>query len=117
MSLRGFAEAIEEACNLGKRFYDSVSEPTAEAENRRKSRTGPGFSRGLTHRLNTEQKGSCAGSRRASPRDPLELDHVVPRSRSGPDDDRNAQLLCATSNRTKGPRSRKYLLRKLGRIP
>ena len=43
----------------------------------------------------------------------LEVDHIIPRSRGGQDNEENLQLLCGFCNRTKGDRPTEYLNAKL----
>ena len=52
---------------------------------------------------------------RMLPIDLLEMDHIRPRSKGGPDIDDNLQLLCPTCNRSKGNRTMSWLLNKQAR--
>ena len=73
------------------------------------------FSRNIRSILYKKQNGCCNGCKRKLPIDLLELDHIIPKSKGGRDEDKNAQLLCATCNRIKGNRPQHYLLAELKR--
>ena len=60
-----------------------------------------------------EQDGACNGCKREFPVDIFEIDHIIPRSKGGPDIDDNLQLLCPPCNKKKGKRSMSSLLRQL----
>ena len=45
----------------------------------------------------------------------LEVDHIVPASKGGSEDDSNKQLLCGACNRKKGPNDMPYLVAQLRR--
>ena len=60
--------------------------------------------RGIKHKLYGKQEGKCAGCGREYSFKDMEMDHVVPRSKGGQDDDSNLQLLCGHCNRVKGDR-------------
>ena len=49
------------------------------------------------------QEGNCKGCCHHFEYRHLELDHVVPKAKGGPDTDENLQLLCSSCNRIKGP--------------
>jgi hypothetical protein len=56
--------------------------------------------------LFNEQKRRCAGcDRRRIPEEFMELDHIVPIQRGGPDRIYNVCVLCVTCNRSKGQRT------------
>ena len=59
------------------------------------------------------QEGKCAGCGTLFEFRNLEVDHIIPRSRGGQDNEENLQLLCGFCNRTKGDRPMEYLLAKL----
>ena len=56
-----------------------------------------------------EQGGYCNGCGHHYVPQMLEVDHVVPKSRGGPDTRENLQLLCPMCNRLKGKKSHDYL--------
>lgn len=56
-----------------------------------------------------EQGGICNGCQKAFSFDDFEEDHIVAKSRGGPDTDENIQLLCGPCNRIKGDRDMDYL--------
>ena len=62
------------------------------------------------------QEGKCAGCQTLFEFRNLEVDHIIPRSRGGQDNEENLQLLCSFCNRTKGDRPMEYLLAKLGEV-
>jgi len=61
-------------------------------------------SRDIKHILYGIQHGYCNGCKYHHQFKDLEIDHKVPRSKGGPDDDGNLQLLCGNCNRRKGDR-------------
>ena len=63
--------------------------------------------------LYQRQNCKCGGCELELPMRLLELDHIIPRSKGGPDVDSNLQLLCGWCNRTKGARSNEYLRERL----
>ena len=85
------AEAIEITETL-----EYKREPAADARKRR---------------LYEQQGGRCNAPRCATPMDlrHFEIDHIVPRSKGGPDDVENLQLLCGSCNKIKGDRDMDYL--------
>ena len=61
------------------------------------------------------QEGRCGGCRVHFELRNMEVDHVVPRVKGGPDHITNYQLLCSSCNRRKGSRSQAELIAKLKR--
>ena len=55
-------------------------------------------SRDIKHRLYGLQEGRCAGCKQYFEFRHFHKDHIVPRSKGGPDDDSNLQLLCGSCN-------------------
>ncbi|WP_419838049.1 DNA methyltransferase [Candidatus Poriferisodalis sp.] len=55
-------------------------------------------------RLGTGDRRACPGCDRAKYYDDFHLDHIVPRSKNGPDTDENLHLLCGACNGRKGNR-------------
>jgi len=70
-------------------------------------------SKGIRAQLFAKQKGQCRGCEQEFYYSALELDHIVPRSKGGQDDNGNLQLLCGRCNRVKGDRPMAYLLAKM----
>ena len=76
----------------------------------------PTRSKNIKQVLYRRQEGRCAGpcgtdgKGRTLDLDLFEVDHVVPRSKGGPDIDDNLQLLCPTCNRRKGSRTMRRFL-------
>ena len=62
------------------------------------------LSQDIKHDLYGRQEGICLGCDFHFPFHALTLDHIVPRSRGGPDAPENLQLLCASCNSKKGNR-------------
>ena len=54
------------------------------------------------HRLYGEQEGFCVGCNTHFPFRVMDVDHILPKSRSGTDHPDNLQLLCSGCNRSKG---------------
>ena len=65
------------------------------------------------HVLFGMQEGHCNGCRMDFPFKIFHVDHVVPRSKGGPDHIDNLQLLCGHCNSVKGSNSMAYLLTKI----
>lgn len=61
-------------------------------------------SKGMKHRLYGKQEGECTGCGRYYSFKDMEMDHIVPKTKGGQDDDSNLQLLCGHCNRVKGGR-------------
>ena len=76
----------------------------------------PTRSRNIKQVLYLRQGGLCAGpcgkdgKGRPLDLDLFEVDHIMPRSKGGPDIDDNLQLLCPTCNRRKGSRTMRRFL-------
>jgi len=70
-------------------------------------------SKGIRAQLFAKQKGKCRGCEQEFYYSALELDHIVPRSKGGQDDNGNLQLLCGRCNRVKGDRPMAYLVAKM----
>lgn len=62
------------------------------------------------------QEGKCAGCGVLFPFRNMTVDHIVPKSKGGQDNEENLQLLCGACNSMKGNRDMAYLLAKLHRI-
>ena len=77
------------------------------------ARQGDRASKNIGHILFGRQEGLCAGCRIQFPYRNLRLDHIVPRSRGGADNEHNLQLLCGACNSVKGDRVMAYLLAQL----
>ena len=67
-------------------------------------------SKNIKHVLYGEQEGKCNGCLVHFAFRNLEVDHIVPLSEGGSEDDGNKQLLCGACNRKKGARDMKYLI-------
>ncbi len=67
------------------------------------------------HVLYGQQEGRCNGCREMFPFRNMQVDHVVPRAKGGPDHISNYQLLCGACNSTKGTGSQAELIAKLKR--
>lgn len=59
-------------------------------------------SKNIKHQLFGMQEGRCALCQHEMDFRHMEIDHVIPRAKGGPDDDTNLQLLCGHCNRVKG---------------
>ncbi len=59
-------------------------------------------SKNIKHQLFGMQEGRCNLCRHEIEFRHMEVDHVIPRAKGGPDDDGNLQLLCGHCNRVKG---------------
>ena len=70
-------------------------------------------SKNIKHVLFGRQSGICKGCQHDFPFRNFHIDHVIPTSKGGADDDSNLQLLCGACNSMKGNRSMEYLLAKL----
>ena len=66
-------------------------------------------SKNIKHIRYGEQEGYCVGCKHHFPFHGLTIDHIVPQSQGGTDDDSNIQLLCSSCNSTKGNRSMGHL--------
>ena len=67
-------------------------------------RGAPKPSKNIKHDLYGIQEGCCAGCGHHFQIRNMEIDHIIPRSKGGPDTDLNLQLLCPNCNRVKGAR-------------
>ena len=65
------------------------------------------------HQLFGIQEGMCGGCRTPFPFRNFTIDHIVPKSKGGPDHIDNPQLLCGACNSTKGDREQSYLIAQL----
>lgn len=63
-----------------------------------------------------KQRGHCRGCFRDFAFQNLTVDHIVPRSKGGPDHISNLQLLCAHCNSMKGHRPQEYLANRLEQL-
>ena len=62
------------------------------------------------------QEGKCAGCGVLFPFRNMTVDHIIPKSKGGQDNEENLQLLCGACNSMKGNRDMAYLLAKLQRM-
>ena len=62
------------------------------------------------------QEGKCGGCRVLFPFRNMTVDHIIPKSKGGQDNEDNLQLLCGACNSMKGNRDMAYLLAKLQKI-
>lgn len=60
----------------------------------------------VRYQVLTAAKGRCALCGATNREQPLEIDHIIPRSRGGTNDLENLQVLCGPCNRSKGNRDR-----------
>ena len=88
-------------------LFGSVTRQTRPP--RRTDADAPRRSPNIKDLLYEQQDGRCANCADRLRKRLLEIDHIIPRSKGGPDTDDNLQLLCGWCNRTKGPRSNEYL--------
>ena len=68
------------------------------------------------HHLYGAQEGLCKGCKMDFPFKAMEVDHIIPRARGGPDHLENLQLLCSHCNRVKGDRSQEYLISQVAAV-
>ena len=92
-------------------LFGSVTRQTRPP--RRTDADAPRRSPNIKDLLYEQQDGRCANCADQLRKRLLEIDHIIPRSKGGPDTDDNLQLLCGWCNRTKGPRSNEYLRQRL----
>ena len=57
-----------------------------------------------------QQRGACAGCQKFFEITDLTRDHIVPKSKGGPNDISNIQLLCELCNRIKSDKTNEYLI-------
>ena len=63
-----------------------------------------------------QQEGKCAGCKVLFPFRNMTVDHIIPKSKGGQDNEENLQLLCGACNSMKGNRDMAYLLAKLQKM-
>ena len=68
------------------------------------------------NKLYGRQEGKCAGCGVLFPFRNMTVDHIIPKSKGGQDNEENLQLLCGACNSMKGNRDMAYLLAKLQRM-
>ena len=66
-------------------------------------------SKNIKHILYGKQEGHCGGCNHHFPFHGLTIDHIIPTSKGGPNDDSNLQLLCSSCNSIKGIRPMGHL--------
>lgn len=64
--------------------------------------------------LGEGERRACPTCKREKFSDDFDLDHIIPRTKGGPDTDENLQLICSSCNRLKGARSMAELMTLLG---
>ena len=67
----------------------------------------------VRERLYDEQQGKCNACNQPMEARHLELDHIIPKSKTGGNYYANYQLLCGNCNRVKGDRPMEYLMAKI----
>ena len=72
-------------------------------------------SKNIKHILYGIQEGKCTGCLHHFPFQNFTVDHIVPKSKGGPDTDENLQLLCGYCNSVKGNRTQEYLISQVRR--
>lgn len=80
-----------------------------------RSDSGRRRSADIKQQLYGRQAGDCNGCGEHFQLRNLTIDHVIPRSRGGPDLDENLQLLCGACNSVKGNRTQAHLIAELKR--
>ena len=101
---------------MGDLFHWGLVTPRDDTP-RRTDIDAPKNYRQNSHVLYGEQEGHCAGCKTHFEFRHLEVDHIIPVSRGGPDHIENLQLLCGHCNRVKGNRPMEYLLAQLQGAP
>ena len=67
----------------------------------------------VKHLLYEEQEGECKGCKSHFEYRHFDIDHIVPKSKGGGDNQANLQLLCSHCNRIKGNNDMAYLVKRL----
>ena len=67
----------------------------------------------VKHLLYEEQEGECKGCKSHFEYRHFDIDHIVPKSKGGGDNQTNLQLLCSHCNRIKGNNDMAYLVKRL----
>ena len=67
----------------------------------------------VKHLLYEEQEGECKGCKSHFEYRHFDIDHIVPKSKGGGDNQDNLQLLCSHCNRIKGNNDMAYLVKRL----